>query len=115
MIAFRTLGVAPGTVKVVGSGHSLVTFDGRHVPAPAGSIRESIARIQLLKPLDANPGNRVDAFQIGRLLAPTVEPVNVVSAFLLASAVEFVPAPAADRLHEVRLLVDGLEKAKVTV
>lgn len=104
VLLYRILAPAVGTVTVAVDNADLVTPDGRRVPAPKGSVRDCYARVELLEPLDANPGDRKSAWLIGKL--PT-EPVNAEAALLLAYAGTFTPA-TTDTQHKVALAVNGV-------
>lgn len=68
-VAIRSKVIDPtqGIVTVTGAGHALVTFEGRHVAVPAGQKREALAKVELLEPLDDNPGDRKTAYLVGAI------------------------------------------------
>lgn len=86
-LRFKTLRNVAGKVTVAqGSGYQFVTLDGRRIDAPAGQVREAIALVELTPPLDDAPGDRATAYLVGRCLWPVIEPANIESMILLASA-----------------------------
>ena len=86
VLRYKITSNVEGTVTVKGNGHMLVTLDGRRVPIPAGQVRECVAGVALLEPLDAVAGDRTNAWLVGRSVAPVNEPANLESALLLKSA-----------------------------
>lgn len=86
VLRYKITSNVSGTVTVKGNGHALVTLDGRRVPIPNGQVRECVAGVALLEPLDAVPGDRTNAWLVGRSVSPVNEPANVESALLLKSA-----------------------------
>ena len=106
VVKFRILEPAVGTVTVAIDGAALVTLDDRRVAAPKGSVRDCFAKVELLEPLDANPGDRKTAWLVGKLLG---EPENSQMALLLAYAGTF--APATDVQH---LIADAIAADRAT-
>jgi N-acetylmuramoyl-L-alanine amidase len=99
VLKFRILEAAPGTVRVAGGGHSLVTLDGVRVPISDGQVRECVAKVELLTPLDAavdNPatpqdeGDRTTAWLVGKAVG--IENTNTQAALLLSYAGTFTRA-----------------------
>lgn len=99
VLKFRIIEPAPGTVRVTGNGNALLTLDGRRVPTPDGQLRECVAKVELLAPIDAalddpatpaNEGDRKTAWLVGKAIG--IENTNSQAALLLAYAGTFMPA-----------------------
>lgn len=93
-VAFRIVQPYVGTVKVkTDAPHSQIRLrDGARIGIPGGSVREVVAKVALLEPLDASSGDRTNGWLIGRQTAPTAEPSNVEASFILATDVVATPA-----------------------
>lgn len=92
-LRFRILAATDGIATVKGDGHSIIrVFDGSYVPVPKGQRREVVAKVELLEPLDANPGDRRSGYLVGKT---TSEPSNYEAAFVLASDVTVALTPTS--------------------
>lgn len=100
-VAIRSKVIDPtqGIVTIDGEGHALITFEGRHVAVPAGQKRDVLAKVELLEPLDDNPGDRKTAYLVGAIPGKP----NSELAYLLAVDGKF----AGRTKRVVALTVDG--------
>ena len=103
-LRFRITDSTPGTVTVAGDGHSLIrVYDAARTAVPAGEVREVVAKVALLDPLDAEAGDRTNGYLVGKKPSETA---NVEAAFLLASDVNFTP-----RADDTPFSADDVKKA----
>ena len=103
-LRFRIVDAQPGRVAVNGAGHSLIrVYDAARTTVPAGEVRQAIAKVALLQPLDASAGDRTNGYLVGKSSAETS---NVEAGFLLASDVTFTADPTVDCNVEINLALD---------
>lgn len=110
-LLYRIIEPAVGTVTVSIDGASIVTPDGVPRDAPKGDVRDCIAKVSLLEPLDTRAGDRQTAWLVGKL---STEATNSQIALLLAYAGTFTPAapPApVDPKPAINVALDKFEAA----
>jgi hypothetical protein len=94
MLGIRIVEAVSGVSTVKSDAqHYLVRLrDGARLKVPSGERRDVVAKVALLEPLDAYPGDRTNGYLIGGLVGQP----NIEAAFILATDVDFAPTAVSD-------------------